>query len=55
MRSIGLGFAHSIIAYSSVMKGLGKVEINAEQLDADLDASQVSAFRRCPSPWLASV
>ena len=24
MRSIGLGFAHSLIAYTSVMKGLGK-------------------------------
>ena len=40
MRSIGLGFAHSLIAYSSVMKGLGKIEINGDQLEADLEASQ---------------
>ncbi|MDX1489948.1 MAG: adenylosuccinate lyase [Pseudohongiellaceae bacterium] len=39
LRNIGTGFAHSVIAYSATLKGLSKLEINAEALLADLDAS----------------
>ncbi len=37
LRNIGVGFAHSLIAYEATLKGLGKLEINAERLDADLE------------------
>ncbi|MDQ4146507.1 MAG: adenylosuccinate lyase [Pseudomonadota bacterium] len=39
LRNIGVGFAHSLIAYQSLLKGLAKLEINEERLQADLDAS----------------
>ena len=37
LRSIGVGFAHSLIAYSSAVKGMGKVDANLDRLAADLD------------------
>ncbi len=37
LRTLGVGFAHSSIAYQSALKGLGKLEINADALRADLD------------------
>jgi adenylosuccinate lyase len=37
LRTIGVGMAHSLIAYGSTMKGLGKVDINPARLQADLD------------------
>ncbi|MEX1197116.1 MAG: adenylosuccinate lyase [Pseudohongiellaceae bacterium] len=37
LRNIGVGFAHSAIAYQATLKGLGKLTINAERLQADLD------------------
>lgn len=39
LRTLGVGFAHSLIAYQSLMKGLGKLEVNANKLDADLENS----------------
>ena len=39
LRSIGVGFAHSLIAYNAVLKGLGRVDANLEKLDADLDSN----------------
>lgn len=39
LRNIGLGFAHTLIALSSLEKGIGKLEINPEKLAADLDQS----------------
>ena len=39
LRNLGVGFAHSLIAYQSLLKGLNKLEINAAVIDADLDAS----------------
>ncbi len=39
LRTLGVGFAHSLIAYQSLMKGLGKLEVNADKLDADLESS----------------
>lgn len=37
LRNLGVGFAHSLIAYEATLKGLGKLELNAARLDADLD------------------
>jgi adenylosuccinate lyase len=37
LRSLGVAFSHSIIAYQSVLKGIGKVEVNQERLNQDLD------------------
>ncbi|MGH1471236.1 MAG: adenylosuccinate lyase [Cellvibrionaceae bacterium] len=39
LRNMGVGFAYSEIAYSSVLKGLGKLELNAARLNEDLDNS----------------
>jgi len=37
LRNLGVGFAHSSIAYSSAMRGLNKLEINPAALEAELD------------------
>jgi adenylosuccinate lyase len=37
LRNLGVGFAHSLIAYESTLKGLNKLELNAARLDADLN------------------
>ena len=37
LRNLGVGFAHSLIAYEATLKGLGKLEINPTRLDEDLD------------------
>jgi adenylosuccinate lyase len=37
LRNLGVGFAHSLIAYESTLKGLSKLELNAARLDADLN------------------
>jgi len=39
LRTIGVGLAHSLIAYQASLKGIGKLLINKEQLLADLDSS----------------
>ena len=39
IRNIGTAFAHSLIAVASTKKGLGKAEIRAEKMAADLDAN----------------
>ncbi len=39
LRNLGVGFAHSLIAYQSMIKGLNKLEINADIIEADLDSS----------------
>jgi len=39
LRNLGVGFAHSMIAYQSMMKGLNKLEINTDVINADLDNS----------------
>ncbi len=39
LRNLGVGFAHSLIAYQSLLKGLNKLEINVAVINADLDAS----------------
>ncbi len=37
LRNLGVGLAHSLIAYESTLKGLGKLEINPARLAEDLD------------------
>lgn len=39
LRNIGVGFGYSLLAYESLLTGLGKLEINPEALAADLDAA----------------
>lgn len=39
LRNMGVGFGYSLIAYTSLHKGLGKLELNASRLDRDLDDS----------------
>ena len=37
LRNIGSGLAQSYLAYQSLQKGLGKLELNAAAIDADID------------------
>ena len=37
LRNLGVGIAHSIIAYEAALKGVNKLEVNQEQLAKDLD------------------
>lgn len=37
LRNLGVGLAHSLIAYEASLKGLGKLEINPARLNEDLD------------------
>ena len=37
LRNLGVGAGHSLLAYKSLMKGIGKLEPNAAALNADLD------------------
>lgn len=39
LRNLGVGFAHSLLAYSSALKGIGKLEANPDAMLADLDAN----------------
>ena len=39
LRNMGVGFAYSLIAYASVLKGIGKLEINEARLAEDLNNS----------------
>ena len=37
LRNLGVGFAHSLIAYEATLKGLGKLEVNPARLADDLN------------------
>ena len=39
LRNLGVGFGYSVLAYASLAKGLGKLELNEVRLAADLDAT----------------
>ena len=39
LRNLGVGVGYSLIAYSSTLRGIGKLEINADSLNADLDSN----------------
>jgi adenylosuccinate lyase len=44
LRNMGVGFGYILIAYESLLKGLGKLELNRQRLDQDLvDAWEVLA------------
>ncbi|MNE24006.1 Adenylosuccinate lyase [compost metagenome] len=38
LRNLGVGFAHSVIAYEASLKGISKLEINEARIAEDLDA-----------------
>ena len=38
LRNLGVGFAHSIMAYEASLKGISKLELNETRIAADLDA-----------------
>lgn len=40
LRNMGVGLAQSLISYDACLKGIGKLELNADRLLADLDAAQ---------------
>ena len=37
LRNLGVGFAHSLIAYQATLKGISKLELNEQRLAEDLD------------------
>jgi adenylosuccinate lyase len=39
LRNIGVPFSHTVIAFKSLLKGLGKLELNKSALEAHLDAN----------------
>ncbi|MDG6773075.1 adenylosuccinate lyase [Thiomicrorhabdus sp. ZW0627] len=39
LRNLGVGVAHTMISLQATMKGLGKLEVNAEAMAADLDSN----------------
>ena len=39
LRNMGVALGHTLLAYDSLLKGLGKLEANSERLAADLDAT----------------
>ncbi len=39
LRALGTAFGHTLVALESLQKGLGKLNVNAERIAADLDAS----------------
>lgn len=39
LRNLGVGFAHTSIALQSILRGISKLEVNAANLAADLDAN----------------
>lgn len=39
LRTLGVGLAHSLVAYQSCLKGIGKLEVDAAMLEADLAAN----------------
>jgi adenylosuccinate lyase len=39
LRNLGVGFAHTSIAMQSILRGISKLEVNADNLAADLDAN----------------
>ena len=39
LRALGTAFGHTLVALESLQKGLGKLNVNADRITADLDAS----------------
>lgn len=41
LRNLGVGLAHGVVSYQSVMRGIDKLEANTEKLNADLEDSWI--------------
>ncbi|MCK5877512.1 MAG: adenylosuccinate lyase, partial [Candidatus Marithrix sp.] len=41
LRNLGVGMAHSLIAYESCLKGIGKLEINLPVIEADIKTNYI--------------
>lgn len=41
LRNIGVPFSHTVVAYRSLLKGLGKLQLNKEAIDSDLQDNWV--------------
>ena len=39
LRTLGLGVAHSLVAYKSTLKGISKLQVNEKSLASELDAN----------------
>ncbi|MCO5109094.1 MAG: adenylosuccinate lyase [Burkholderiaceae bacterium] len=39
LRNVGVAFGHSLLAWDACLRGLGKLELNADRLAADLEAT----------------
>jgi len=39
LRNLGVGIAHALIAFQSTLKGISKLAVSAEKINADLDAN----------------
>ena len=39
LRNMGVGFAYTTVAWHSALRGIGKLEVDVQRLDADLDAN----------------
>lgn len=39
LRNLGVGLGYSLLAYESCLRGLGKLEVNIQAIDADIDAA----------------
>ena len=39
LRNPGVALAHSLVAYQATVKGLGKLEVDSEKMDADLEST----------------
>jgi adenylosuccinate lyase len=39
LRNVGVPYAHTLIALESLLKGIGKLKLNEEKIDADLEAN----------------
>ena len=37
LRNIGVPFAHILVAFKSIIKGIGKIDVNEKKINADLD------------------
>ena len=38
LRNLGVGLGYSVVAYDACLRGLGKLELNAGAINADLDS-----------------
>lgn len=45
LRNLGVGFGHSVLAYSSALRGISKLQLNEQAINADLNSSW--EVRRC--------